>query len=203
MAHSARRTIPRMPKEDLVSSERAWKGQLVSLRVDEVRLASGRTARREVVEHPGAVGILAWDGRRVAMVRQWRHAAGEALLEIPAGTLDPGEEPLATARRELAEECSLTAASWVVGLSFFTAPGFCTERLSLYLATELAEVTVEPPEDEDLELSWMSIADALAAIEAGAIADAKSIAGLLWLSLRLGSGQARRLLRQPTDDDER
>jgi ADP-ribose pyrophosphatase len=121
------------------------------------------------------------------MVRQWRHAAGGALLEIPAGTLDPGEEPLATARRELAEECSLTAASWVAGPSFFTAPGFCTERLTLFLATDLADATVEAPEDEDLELSWMTMTDALAAIEAGEIADAKSIAGVLWLSQQLGT----------------
>ncbi len=177
-----------MAEEHLVSSERPWEGRLIAVRVDRVRLASGRAAGREVVEHPGAVGILAWDGSRVALVRQWRHAAGQALLEIPAGTLDPGEQPLATARRELAEECALSAAGWLAGPSFFTAPGFCTERLSLFLATELSEATVEPPEDEDLELSWLTMPDALAGIDDGEIADAKSIAGLLWLAHRLESG---------------
>ncbi len=176
-----------MAEEELVSSERPWQGRLIAVRVDRVRLASGRTAGREVVEHPGAVGILAWDGERVAMVRQWRHAAGGALLEIPAGTLDAGEEPLATARRELAEECALSAASWVPGPSFFTAPGFCTERLALFLATELSEASADAAEDEDLELSWITLADALAAIETGEIADAKSIAGLLWLAHRMGT----------------
>jgi ADP-ribose pyrophosphatase len=175
-----------MREEQLILTERPWEGRLIAVRVDQVRLSSGRTAGREVVEHPGAVGILAWDGKRVAMVRQWRHAAAQTLLEIPAGTLDPGEEPLVTARRELAEECELSAASWVAGPSFYTAPGFCTERLSLFLATELSEATVEAPEDEELERSWLSLPDARAAIEAGQIADAKSIAGLLWLAHRLG-----------------
>ena len=182
-----------MAEEQLVSSERPWQGRLIAVRVDQVRLAGGRSASREVVEHPGAVAILAWDGERVAMVRQWRHAAGGALLEIPAGTLDPGEEPLATARRELAEECALSAADWVAGPSFFTAPGFCTERLSLFLATGLAEASVRAPEDEDLELSWLTLPDALEAVESGEIADAKSIAGLLWLARRLGAAQARPL----------
>ncbi len=177
-----------MAEEQLISSERPWDGRLIAVRVDTVRLQSGRSARREVVEHPGAVGILAWDGRRVAMVRQWRHAAGRALLEIPAGTLDPGEQPLATAQRELAEECALSAATWLEGPSFFTAPGFCTERLSLFLASELSEASVEGPEDEDLEVSPMSLPEALADIESGEIVDAKSIAGLLWLSHRLGAG---------------
>jgi ADP-ribose pyrophosphatase len=175
-------------EEHLVSTERPWQGRLIAVRVDQVRLASGRTAGREVVEHPGAVGILAWDGSRVALVRQWRHAVGGNLLEIPAGTLDPGERPLATARRELAEECALSAASWVAGPSFYTAPGFCTERLSLFLATDLSEASVDAPEDEDLELSWLSLPDALAAIDSGEIVDAKSIAGLLWLTHRLEAG---------------
>ena len=169
----------------MVSTERPWSGRLIGVRVDQVRLANGRTATREVVEHPGAVGILAWDGERLALVSQWRHAAGGPLLEIPAGTLDPGEEPLATARRELAEECGVAAASWEEGPSFFTAPGFCTERLTLFLARDLSAASTEAPEDEDLELSWVTPAEALRAVEAGEIADAKSIAGILWLARRL------------------
>src|SRR5919106_3751992 len=120
-----------------------------------------RAATREVVEHPGAVGILAWDGDRLALVSQWRHPARQALLEIPAGTLDPGEAPRATAERELGEECGLAAAAWEQGPSFFTAPGFCTERLTLFLATDLREGAFESPEDEELELSWLSLPEAV------------------------------------------
>src|SRR5688572_19403581 len=117
-------------EERTTSTERPFEGKLISVRVDRVRLPNGHAATREVVEHPGAVAILAWDGERVALVSQWRHATGQELLEIPAGTLDPGESPRATAERELGEECGLAAASWEQGPSFFTAPGFCTERLT-------------------------------------------------------------------------
>ncbi|HEX2142771.1 MAG TPA: NUDIX hydrolase [Candidatus Limnocylindria bacterium] len=172
--------------ERITSTRRAYEGRLINLRVDEVALPSGRTAQREVVEHPGAVGILAWDGGGLAMVRQWRHAVGEPLLEIPAGTLDADEEPLATARRELAEECSLAAETWERGPSFYTAPGFCTERLALYLATGLHDADGQSDDDEDLELSWMSLPEALAAVDDGRVADAKSIAGVLWLARRIG-----------------
>lgn len=174
-------------RERTISSTQPFEGRLISVRVDEVELADGRRATREVVEHPGAVGILAWDGDRLAMVRQWRHPAMADLLEIPAGTLDPGEEPRATAERELAEECGLAADHWQQGPSFYTAPGFCTERLTLFLATGLRDVEVASVEDEDLEASWMALADAVAAVESGQIADAKSVAGILWLDRRLRS----------------
>ena len=174
-------------EEQTTSSRRPFEGKLISVRVDTVALPSGRTATREIVEHPGAVGILAWDGERLALVRQWRHAVGGTMLEIPAGTLEPGEAPRTTAERELGEECDLAAASWEEGPSFFTAPGFCTERLTLFLATQLREETAEGPEDEELELSWLSMPDALDAIERGLITDAKSLAGILWLSHRLMS----------------
>jgi ADP-ribose pyrophosphatase len=170
--------------ERTISSRRAFAGRLLALRVDEVELESGRRATREVVEHPGAVAILAVDGERLAMVRQWRQAAGAELLEIPAGTLEPGEAPLVTARRELAEECGLAAASWEEGPSFYTAPGFSTELLTLFVATDLRQVETETPDDEALERSWLALADAVAAIDAGMIRDAKSLVGILWLARR-------------------
>jgi ADP-ribose pyrophosphatase len=176
--------------ERTVSSRREFKGRLLALRVDEVELESGRRTTREVVEHPGAVAILAWDGERLAAVSQWRQAAGADLLEIPAGTLEPGESPLATARRELAEECGLTAANWEQGPAFYTAPGFSTELLTLFLASGLTNADAEPPEDEALERSWLTLKDALASIEDGRIRDAKSLVGILWLD--------RRLARSPT-----
>jgi ADP-ribose pyrophosphatase len=171
--------------ERTVSTQRAFEGRLINLRVDEVELDDGRHARREVVEHPGAVAMLAWDGERLAMVRQWRHAAGRELLEIPAGTMDPGEEAAATAARELREETSLAAASWETGPRFFTAPGFCTEVIQLFLASELSELPGVSEPDEQIEISWMSLPDALAAIDSGAVTDAKSIAGIYWLARRL------------------
>jgi ADP-ribose pyrophosphatase len=170
--------------ERTVSSRRAFSGRLLALRVDEVELDSGRRATREVVEHPGAVAVLAWDGERLAAVRQWRQAAGAELLEIPAGTLEPGESPLTTAQRELAEECGLTAARWEEGPAFYTAPGFSTELLTLFLATDLHPVDVAPLDDEALERSWLTLADALAAIDDGRIRDAKSMVGVLWLARR-------------------
>lgn len=173
----------RMP-ERTISSRRAFAGHLLALRVDEVELESGRHAVREVVEHPGAVAILAFDGERLAMVRQWRQAARAQLLEIPAGTREPGEEPLLTAQRELAEECGLATASWEEGPSFYTAPGFSTELLTVFLATELHPVEAEAPDDEALERSWLSLADAVAAIDAGTIRDAKSLVAILWLARR-------------------
>lgn len=174
--------------ERTVSSRIAFSGRLLAMRVDEVELDSGRRAVREVVEHPGAVAILAYDGERLAMVRQWRQAAGAELLEIPAGTLEPGEAPLVTARRELAEECGLDATRWEEGPAFYTAPGFSTELLTLFLATDLREVDAEPPDDEALERSWLSLDDALAGIEAGTIRDAKSLVGILWLAQRGTAG---------------
>lgn len=174
--------------ERTVRSTRAFEGRLISLRVDEVERADGRRATREIVEHPGAVAILAWDGARLAMVRQWRHAAGDALLEIPAGTMERDEEPLATARRELAEEMGVAATTWESGPSFYTAPGFCTERLTLFLATGLDEVEAQTPDDEEIERAWLPLRDALDAINDGRIADAKSIAGILWLAGRLTDG---------------
>lgn len=173
--------------ERTVSTDRPFRGKLISVRVDRVELDNGHTASREIVEHPGAVGILAWDGARVAMVRQWRQAAGQDLLEIPAGTLDPGESPRTTAERELGEECGVAADSWEQGPSFFTAPGFCTERLTLFLATELRTVEADAPEDELLEASWLTLAEAVAAVDGGQVIDAKSVAGILWLVHRLSA----------------
>lgn len=170
-----------MPERTL-SSRRAFTGRLLALRVDEVELASGGHATREVVEHPGAVAVLAWDGERLAAVSQWRQAAAAELLELPAGTCEQGEAPLHTAQRELAEECGLAATHWEEGPAFYTAPGFSTELLTLFLATGLSSVDAQPPEDEALERSWLTLPDALAAIDDGRIRDGKSLVGILWLS---------------------
>lgn len=178
-------------EERTLNSTYPWKGHVIQVRVDTVERGDGRRTTRDVVEHPGAVAILAWDGERIAMVRQWRHATGRALLEIPAGTLEPDEPPAETARRELAEESGLAAATWEEGPRFYTAPGFCDELMHLYLATELSETTAGGDEDEELETSWLELGDALAAIDDGRIMDAKTIAGVGWLARRLPSSAPR------------
>lgn len=175
-------------EEHTISTTRRYEGRTINLRVDEVELASGRRTRREVVEHPGAVAIVAWDGARVAMVRQWRHATGETLLELPAGTREPNEPPETTARRELAEEVGRAAAAWRRGPVFYTAPGFCTELMHLYCATELTDTSAAADDDEELEPAWLSLAQALAAIDDGSVRDAKTIVGVWWLERLLASG---------------
>lgn len=173
-------------EERTVASAIPWSGRRIRVRVDEVERSDGHRTTREIVEHPGAVAILAWDGSRLAMVRQWRHATGTSLLELPAGTLEPDELPADTARRELMEEVGLTAGAWAEGPSFYTAPGFSTELMRLYLATDLSDSPGEADPDEVIEASWLSLPDALAAIDDGRILDAKSMAGIGWLARTLG-----------------
>jgi ADP-ribose pyrophosphatase len=172
-------------QERTLRSTVVWRGHTIRVRVDEVERPDGRRTTRDIVEHPGAVAILAWDGTRLAMVRQWRHATGQVLLEVPAGTLEPGEPPAETARRELAEEAGLAAATWEPGPRFYTAPGFCDELMHIFLATDLSPATAEGDEDEQLEPSWMTLPEALAAIDEGRIIDAKTLAGVSWLARRL------------------
>jgi ADP-ribose pyrophosphatase len=166
--------------EPTIASQRVYEGRIVSLRVDEVRLASGQTRKREIVEHGGAVAIVAVDDQeRVLLVRQFRKPVERFLLEIPAGTLEAGEDPDACARRELTEETGHTAARIERLLGFYSAPGFCTEYLHVYLATGLSEGAASPEEDESIELVREPISRALELIESGQIEDAKSQVGLL------------------------
>jgi ADP-ribose pyrophosphatase len=170
-------------EERTLNTTHPWTGKRIRVRVDEVERSDGHRSTREIIEHPGAVAILAWDGARLAMVRQWRHATGQVLLEIPAGTLEPDEPPAETARRELAEEVGLAAAEWTEGPRFYTAPGFCDELMHLYLAADLRPDTSHRADaDEVLEPAWMTLPDALAAIDDGQIRDAKTIVGLSWLA---------------------
>jgi ADP-ribose pyrophosphatase len=184
--------------ETLVASEVLHRGRALEFRVDTVERADGRRVRRDVAGHPGAVAVVALDGDGcVLLVRQWRHPAGRALLEIPAGTLDRDpatgatEDPDVAARRELEEETGCRAGRWERLAEFWTAPGFATERMFLYLATDLepaGEGGLGPDEDEALELVRLPWRDAVAAVESGGIRDAKSLVGLLWLARRLEAG---------------
>lgn len=178
-----------MAGEIVVSSREIYQGKIIRLKVNEVRLPNGKLATREIVEHPGAVVMAAVDRfDRVAMVRQFRSAIGRELLELPAGTREPGEGPLDCAQRELAEEVGLRALSWVPLAEFYSAPGFCTEKLSLYLATDLDTAVGQPDEDESIQREWISLKAAPELIATAQIQDAKSIAGLLMVFERLRSG---------------
>ena len=147
------------------------------MRVDEIALPEGHTARREVVEHPGAVVVIAVDEEdRVYLVRQYRHPIRQYLLELPAGTLEPGEEPLAAARRELREEVGLLAGKWTRLGSFFSSPGFVSEHLHAFLAQELVETDREPDDDEDITVVLYPRAELLQHLDE--IPDAKSLAAL-------------------------
>jgi ADP-ribose pyrophosphatase len=178
--------------EQLLDSRLVYAGRVVRLRVDSVRLPNGKTATREVIEHPGAVAIVAFDERDdVLLVRQYRRAAGRFLLEIPAGTLKPGEDPLDCAGRELTEETNYHAATLEPLVCFFSAPGFCSEYLHVFVATGLVPEVGVPDEDEDIEVVHLPLAECLARVRSGEICDAKSVAGLLAAScLRDHAGQA-------------
>jgi ADP-ribose pyrophosphatase len=187
-------------RETVIGSEILHHGRLGDFRIDTVRFSDGRTSTREILGHPGAVAIVAIDpDDNVLFVRQWRTAAGRAMLEIPAGTLDivdgagTIEDPELAAPRELEEETGYRAGTWRKLAAFWTAPGFASELMHLYLATDLRPAhrdRLGPDEDERLELSRLPFADALAAIEGGEICDAKSIVGLFWTARLRASGLA-------------
>jgi len=163
-----------------LASEEIYRGRVVSLRVDEVRLPGGLTRKREIVELGGAVTIVAVDEhRRVLMVRQFRKPIEQVVLELPAGGLEPGELPELCANRELLEETGFMAAHVERLLGFWSAPGFCTEYMHVFVATGLRAGAATPEEDETIEVVAVSLADVPAMIARGEIADAKSIVGLL------------------------
>ena len=178
-------------EEQVVGSEIVHSGRYLEFRVDTIERADGSRGTRDVVGHPGAVAVLALDARgRLLLVRQWRIPAGQALLEIPAGTLDiedgGTEDPDVAVRRELEEETGHRATTWRRLASFWTAPGFASELMHLYLATGLDGVAddddrLTPDEDERLELSRVTIDEALVLVDTGVIGDAKTILGILWL----------------------
>ncbi len=173
-------------QETTIESETVFAGRLVSLRVDRVALPGGGTATREIVEHPGAVAAVALEGEDVLLVRQWRHPAGEALLEVPAGTLEPGEEPEETMRRELAEEIGRRAGRIEHLSDFYVAPGYSSELIRLYLATELAPAGAEADADEHIEVVRLPLAEAVARCRSGELRDGKTVAALLLAVARVG-----------------
>jgi ADP-ribose pyrophosphatase len=182
--------------EKTIDQKVVLEGGYLTVRVDTIEDAEGRRHQRELVIHPGAVAILAIDRGDVLMVRQFRTPVGRVLLEIPAGTLDRQqdgsiEDPALAAPRELGEETGFSAASWRKIGRFFTAPGFASEEMHLYVATDLSPIPgyAGPETDERLDLRRVPWREAVQLAENGSVADVKTICGLFWLDRLVSRGE--------------
>ena len=165
-----------------------YSGRVVTLNIDTVTLPNGVTVELEVVRHPGAAAVVPLkDDGTVVLIRQFRHAAGGFIYEIPAGKLHPGEDPTACAARELEEEIGYRAGRFELLSSIFTAPGFTDEVIHIYKATGLTAGRQQLDRDEVLEVIELPLSEAVRLIEAGTIRDAKSIVGLQSVYLRNGA----------------
>jgi 8-oxo-dGDP phosphatase len=171
----------------VVASDELVRSRLVALRGDKVRMPDGKIAERDVVEHPGAVAVLALDAsEQVLLIRQYRHPVGHLLWEIPAGLRDvSGEPPWATAQRELLEESGYRARDWRVLADYFSSPGFTTERLRVFLARDVEEVPagqrdfVPEAEEASLVVAWLPLEDAVAKIFAGELHNGPAIVAIM------------------------
>ncbi|HEU4714476.1 MAG TPA: NUDIX hydrolase [Pyrinomonadaceae bacterium] len=180
-------TTPHDELPKIISSQKVFEGRVFNVTVDTVREGE-LTYQREVVHHHGSAVILpVFDDGTVALVRQYRHPAVRFLLEAPAGTLEDGERPDVGAARELEEELGLTAGRMDKLSEFFVSPGFCEEKMWVFLATDLTQGPQRLEEDENLEVVRLPIAEALEMITSGEIQDAKTIIALLLAAPRVGS----------------
>jgi ADP-ribose pyrophosphatase len=163
----------------VVRSEPVFRGKAFAVKVDEVERSDGTVQRIEVVDHPGAITLVPIDeAGRVLFVRQYRHSAARALLELPAGTLEPGEDPATCAARECREEVGMAPRRLTRLGGFFPAPGYSTEYIHLYLAQDLVPAPLPPDADEDLQVVPLTLQAVDQAVADGTLEDAKSLAGL-------------------------
>ena len=166
--------------EETLSSQQIYDGRAVKLRVEVVQKAKGKTTTREIVEHSDCVAVVVLDSKdRVILVRQFRKAVGKTLLEIPAGGIDPGEDPETAVCREMREETGYMPSKIQKLGGFYSTPGFCTEFLHLYLATDLTVSPLHAEDTEGITLVRVPVTEVTSLITSGSICDAKSIAGLL------------------------
>src|SRR4029079_8329816 len=174
-----------LPK--VIKSETYYQGRAFSVRVDEVELRPGHVASLDVIEHSGAITLLPLDeANNIWFVRQYRHPARQMLLELPAGTLNPGEQPDLAANRELQEEIGMRAGRLEELASFYLAPGYSSELMHVFLAQELTASVLAPDEDEYLTIEKVPAAEVMGLIQSGKLQDAKSLATLLLAARRFG-----------------
>lgn len=163
-----------------------FKGKVLTLNLEQVQLPNGRVAELEIAHHPGGATVVAVDAAgRVCLLRQFRHAAGGWITELPAGKLDDHEPPLQCAQRELAEEAGMSAERWDHLGQFFSSPGVLTEVIHVFLARDLTACAAAPEEHEVFEASWVPLPEAVALATSGRLQDAKTIIGLAWAQARL------------------
>ncbi|MDD2352072.1 MAG: NUDIX hydrolase [Candidatus Caldatribacteriota bacterium] len=167
--------------EKTIKSEIIYNGRVVNLRKDEVTLPDGKRSTREIIDHPGAVVVLAQGKQEnVIMVRQFRKAIEDVLLELPAGTLEPQESRLNCAQRELEEETGYQAKNWEKVYEFYSAPGFCNEKLTLFFAWNLKKTKTNTDNDEFIEIIEYDRKNIISLLKNNKIRDAKTLIGILW-----------------------
>jgi ADP-ribose pyrophosphatase len=183
MPKSSRKSL--RSKERIISSRTVYRGPVFTVTTDHVEEPTGVRARRDVIHHSGSVVVLAVDDStatpRVLLERQYRHAAADYLWELPAGRIDPGEQELHAAKRELLEETGYTAGKWRRILKFFASPGFVAETMAVYLATGLRAGKAQPEDDEVIHKRLVPLPTAVRMVMRGTIRDSKTIASVLWL----------------------
>lgn len=172
-------------KERIISSKTVYRGPVFWVTTDDVEEPGGVRARRDVIHHTGSVVVLAvhdsGSGPRVLLEKQYRHAATDFLWELPAGRIDPGEQALHAAKRELLEETGYTASKWRRILKFFASPGFVAETMAVYMATGLRAGEAQPEDDEVIYKRMVPLPTAARMVIRGTIRDAKTISSVLWL----------------------
>jgi len=182
-------------KARVLSSREVYRGPVFWVTTDQVLEPAGIRVRRDVVRHSGSVVVLAVDESAgeacVLLEKQYRHAAGKFLYELPAGRIDPGENELKAAKRELLEETGYSARSWKRVLRFWASPGFVAETMSVYLARGLRPGAAQPEDDEVIEITLVPLQEAVSMVMKSEIQDAKTIAGILWLNQSRTSPRCR------------